>query len=151
MGTRDKPIMIQLLCKDILYSKSWFTLNSSGLDLGFAFGYHINLESPWLGPHACRIKAYANANFDFGVETVVDWKPEFGIEEAQISMDMSAAIGVKYDTWLGGGHVDFASVALGGSLDFKTIPTTHVKGTLYGKVSVCDIGIGLDMGIDRDL
>jgi hypothetical protein len=151
MGTREQPVMIQLLCKDILYAKSWFALNSSGLDLGFNLGYKVNIESPWLGPKACRVRAYAYAGFDFGVETVIFWKPAFGVQEAKIWMDFKAGLGVKYETFFHDGDLDFASVELSGNVDFTTVPATHVKGTLHGEISVLGFGIGLEMGVDKTL
>jgi hypothetical protein len=149
LGTRDNPIMMRLLCKDFLTAKSWLMINQNGIDLGLVNKCNIDLSTPWIGPSACQIKGYVKIDFEFGATTVIIWKPQFGVQEAKVWLDLLVALGIEYKTFFNSGNMVIASVGLGGSLAFGTMPQTYLRGKMYGNVTVMNCGIGFDMDVDK--
>ncbi|MFT3738789.1 MAG: hypothetical protein QM786_08515 [Breznakibacter sp.] len=149
VGTREKPIFIDLFCTKHPQFKGWFDANNDGLDMGFMAYIHIKAESPWIGISGFKIKPWAEFKLDFGATAIVDFKP-FAIEEAHVWLDIYAGIGVKYKTFLGGGNLTIAAINIGGEVLFRTTPKTYFKGNLHGRVVVFNIGVGFGMGVEHE-
>ncbi len=145
VGTRENPLQAKLLCRDFIKMGGWFEVNKSFLDLGLFQKVDINPKSPWIGPKACRIQAWGQFRYDFGLQTLVYWKP-LKIKEAAVWLDVLLAVGVDYETKLKSGRLTFASINFGGNLIYVNKETeATLSGRLYGKVKVLGFGINVDM------
>ena len=145
VGTRENPFQARLLCKDFIKMGGWFEVNKSFLDLGLFQKVDINPKSPWIGPKACRIQAWGQFRYDFGLQTLVYWKP-LKVKEAAVWLDVLLAVGVDYETKLKSGRLTFASINFGGNLIYVNKETeATLSGRLYGKVKVLGFGINVDM------
>lgn len=149
VGTREKPIFIDMLCTKHPQFKGWLAANNNGLDMGFMAYIHVKAESPWIGIPGFKVKPWVEVELDFGTTAIVAFKP-FAIEEARIWLDFYAGIGVKYKNIFVNGNTTIASVNLGGEVLFRTTPKTYFKGELHGRVVVFDIGVGFNMEVEHE-
>ncbi len=150
VGTRQDPMQVKLLCRDFIKMGGWFEVGKSYLDIGLFQNVDLNLTSPWLGPKACRARVWAKFKYDFGVQTLVCWKPSIKVKEAAVWLEALMAVGADYKTFLGSGSLTFAAIHFKGNLIYKSEETeSTLSGTLYGKVTIMNVNIGVDMQTNK--
>lgn len=150
IGTREKPLFIDVLCTRKPIFKGWFAINNNGLDLGVITSLKLNLSSPWIGFTGFKVKPWAKFNLDFGTTAIVYWNPDFAIQEAHVWIDIYAGVGIKYEFLVTSGNLTIAAVNLGGEVLFTTIPKPYIEGKMYGKVTVFDVSVGFDMDVKHE-
>jgi len=148
VGTRETPMQAKLLCRDFAKMGGWFEINKSFLDLGLFQEIYINPKSPWLGPRACRIQAWAEFGYSFGLNTLVYWKP-LKIKEAAVWLDVLMGVGVNYNTPLKNGSLTLARINFGGNLIYVSEPDAILSGMLYGRLTVLGIKINVEMKAEK--
>ncbi len=144
VGTRQEPFQAKLLCRDFVKMGGWFELNKSYLDLGLFQHVDIDIRSPWIGPRVCKVQAWSVFRYDFGLQTLVFWKP-FKIKEAAVWLDVLAAVGADWKTPLKSGSITFAGINFGGNLIYVSEPEAVLSGKMYGNVTVLGLKIGVEM------
>ncbi len=149
IGTEEQPIYLDLLCTGNPIFQSWFNIHNTGLEVGLIAGIHLRGETPWIGPSACKVRAWAQLDFEVGSIVAIVWKPKLGIEKAVIWLEIYAGIGADYKTALKNGSITFASVYLYGEAGLETIPKTHIYGKLKGEVTILCFDIGFKMSMDK--
>ena len=150
LGTREQPIMLDVLCRGKPQLAGWFALSNQSLDMGAFIDVNLNLETGWIGGSALKIKPWARFKFYSGFTTLVYWSP-LKIAEASVWLDVYAGVGVDYKTLMTDGSFTIAAVGLGGSLRYVADPESIISGTLHGKVTVLGVGFGVDFATSLKL
>ena len=151
VGTRENPFQARLLCRDFIRMGGWFQVNRTFLDLGLFQYVDIYPRSPWIGPRACQVQVWARFRYDFGLQTLVHWRP-LSVREAAVWLDVLMGVGAHYRTPFRTGTITFASINFGGNLLFATTETSSsLSGSLYGRLRVLGIRINVEMGVNTDL
>jgi hypothetical protein len=148
VGTREHPMQAKLLCRDFAKMGGWFEINKSFLDLGLFQHIYINPKSPWIGPRACQVQAWAEFGYSFGLNTLVYWKP-LKIKEAAVWLDVVMGVGANYRTPLKNGSITFARINFGGNLLYVSEPDAILSGKLYGRLQVLGIKINVEMQAEK--
>lgn len=143
IGTRDDPVTVAMLCRIDMF-EGWLDIDKVGVDLGLRAFIDFDVSSPWIDVSVVTFRGRAYFFFELGTELELAWRP-FGVKKGLIYVNVAAAVGIEYETLAKSGSFDIASVALGGELEFATIPETYIAGMVYGRVSVLGFGAGMEM------
>jgi hypothetical protein len=144
LGTRQQPIMLDVLCRNRPQLAGWFALSNIGLDMGAFIDIDINLETGWIGGGCTKIKPWMRFMFKSGFSAEVFWDP-FKIAEASVWFDVYAGVGIKYYFCLKSGNFIIADVGLGGYLKYAADPESILSGNLHGGVHVLGVGFIVSM------
>lgn len=147
VGTREKPLFVNIFCLNKPVFQGWFAINNNGLDLGLMTYIHVKASSPWIGFTGFKVKPWAEFKFDFGATAIILWKPSFEIPEAHVWIELYAGIGVKYKFLFSSGNLTIASVNVGGEVMFSTTPDAYIEGKIKGKVTVFNVGVGFKLDL----
>ena len=150
VGTRENPMQANLLCRNFAKIGGWFDVNKTFLDLGLFQNIELNPKSPWIGPQACQVQAWAHFRYDFGLNTLVYWKP-LRIRDAAVWLDVLVAVGANYRTPIRSGSLEFVNINFGGNLLYVSEPEAVLSGKLYGRLNVLGIRINVEMEATRNL
>jgi hypothetical protein len=150
IGTREQPITLDVLCRNKPLLAGWFALSDQSLDMGAYIDIDINLSTGWIGGGCAKIKPWARFMFNSGFTTLIYWNP-LKIAEASLWLDMYAGVGIEYDFCLTSGNFRIAEVAFGGSLKYVADPSSVISGTLKGRVTVLNVGFGVNFNTEINL
>ena len=150
LGTREQPVMLDVLCRDKPQLAGWFALSNQSLDMGAYIDVDLNLETGWIGGGCAKIKPWARFKFYSGFTTLVYWSP-LKIAEASVWLDMYAGVGVKYDFCVKSGNFIIADVGMGGYLRYVADPSSELSGNMHGSVHVLSVGFGVNFDVKVNL
>jgi hypothetical protein len=96
------------------------------------------------------VQVWAHFRYDFGLSTLVTWKP-VRIREAAVWLDVLIAVGANYRTPITSGSITFASINFGGNLLYVSNETqATLSGSLYGRLTVLGIRINVEMEAEKN-
>ena len=150
IGTREQPVLFDVLCRGKPQLAGWFALSNQSLDMGAFIDVNLNLETGWIGGSALKIKPWARFKFYSGFTTLVYWSP-LKIAEASVWLDVYAGVGVDYKTLMTDGSFTIAAVGLGGSLRYVADPSSELSGNMHGSVHVLSVGFGVNFDVKVNL
>jgi hypothetical protein len=150
LGTREQPVMLDVLCRSKPQLAGWFALSDQRLDMGAFVDIDVTLETGWIGGRCVRIKPWLRFMFKSGFTTLVYWDP-FKIAEAGIWLDMYAGVGVQYDFCLKSGNFIIADVGMGGLLRYVADPSSELSGNMHGSVHVLGVGFNVNFDVKVNL
>ena len=150
IGTREQPVLFDVLCRGKPQLAGWFALSNQSLDMGAFIDVDLNLETGWIGGRCVRIKPWMRFKFYSGFTTLVYWSP-LKIAEASVWLDMYAGVGVKYDFCARSGNFVIADVGMGGRLKYVADSGSELSGNMHGSVHVLGVGFGVNFDVKVNL
>ena len=150
IGTREQPVLFDVLCRGKPQLAGWFALSNQSLDMGAFIDVDLTLETGWIGGTCAKIKPWARFKFYSGFTTLVYWSP-LKIAEASVWLDMYAGVGVKYDFCAKSGNFTIADVGMGGHLRYVADPSSELSGNMHGSVHVLGVGFGVNFDVKVNL
>ncbi|NQY11748.1 MAG: hypothetical protein HRT71_19805 [Flavobacteriales bacterium] len=155
VGKKADPLYAHLLCKESMSVNAWFDLSDVGMQLGLEVDLQINAETPfWIKIPGRKFKPYASFGFYFLAEVDLAFKPKLKLKEAIIYLEAHAEIGAKWEsttsdktgTWV------LAGAYLKGLAHYKnTEEESYIKGELAGKITVCNISVGIELEVEKSI
>jgi hypothetical protein len=145
-GSKRQPLSIRPLCTGPNY-KGWLEMGFKEFELGLGFSAYLEGKSKWFDVKLFKVRPFANFSIDALIESKVAYRPTLNIKKMGIQVDLSAGIGIDYESLLKSGTWRIASVHLSGNAELVLDPKPRrISGSLDGNVEI--LGIATDFTLD---
>ena len=148
VGTKSKPLEVELGCISALSSSGYIKARPTGLLAHGEINKHARTEGGF-GIGVADISFWAEAHLD--VEAEIKLAFDNPAISGYIAADAGASAGVDVEPVVGDDFsVNFASVNVSGELSFMIGSSLCMAGKLTGEVTVLGQGVDLTVGVKVD-
>ena len=151
LGKAEKPLAVKVLCKDFLSSTAFMEVSQAGFKAQLAMNIALKIQSPWIETTQMRFRGFSNLQLGYTANTLVEWEPDFRIQEAGFAAWLLANIGMEYQTAGSSTTLVLAGVALSGQLVYKSQPDAELHGELAGNISLAGYHVAFKAPVNYSL
>lgn len=167
VGTPQSPNWCRLFCLPALQVDQWLVINKKGMDLGVRIDQDFSIKSPEIGIESVgAVQFGADAGLFFEALAVVDFSP-LKIRRAKVELEAYTSVYANYKVFYpclfckdfscsirtceSRDKLTFVGARLYGLVELDTEDDVRVQGKLSGNLTVLNIGVGFDLGVDKKL